>query len=108
MLGRCFHRAVMTRTFLDAIRECVRRHALLDAGDTVLAAVSGGADSVALLAALCELRDELRITVAVAHLDHGLRGGASAEDRTFVEALADRFGVPCHAERGDVPPGNVE
>lgn len=98
----------MARTFLDTVRDCIRRHALLTAGDTVLAAVSGGADSVALLFGLLELRGELGITVVAAHLDHGLRGAASTTDRTFVEALTRRFGVPCVAESAAVPSGNVE
>lgn len=98
----------MARTFLDAVRDGIRRHALLAPGDTVLAAVSGGADSVALLVGLLELREELGIGVAAAHLDHGLRGAESAADRAFVEALARGFGVPCLAESGTVPAGNLE
>lgn len=98
----------MARTFLDTVRDCIRRHALLAPDDTVLAAVSGGADSVALLFGLLELRAELGITVVAAHLDHGLRGAAGIADRTFVEVLARRFDVPCITESGAVPPGNVE
>lgn len=98
----------MTRTLLDSLREYARRHALLAPGDVVLTAVSGGADSVALLLALLELRTPLAITVAVAHLDHGLRGAAGAEDRAFVEALAHRHGVQCASAALTVPPGNVE
>jgi tRNA(Ile)-lysidine synthase len=98
----------MARTFLDAIREVVRRHGMLDPGDTVLAAVSGGADSVALLVGLLELRDALGITVVAAHLDHGLRGSESERDRAFVEALTRRYDVPCASEVTRLPPGNVE
>lgn len=98
----------MARTLLDTVRDCTRRYALLSPSDTVLAAVSGGADSVALLLALLALRGELGITVVAAHFDHGLRGAASTADRTFVEALARRFDVPCLAESGAVPAGNVE
>jgi tRNA(Ile)-lysidine synthase len=99
---------VMARTLLDSIRACVRRHAMLAPGDTVLAAVSGGADSVALLVALLELRATFRITVVAAHLDHGLRGAVSAADRAFVEDLARGYDVTCFSEVGQVPPGNVE
>lgn len=98
----------MARTFLDAVRDGIGRHALLAPGDTVLAAVSGGADSVALLVGLLELRDELGITVVAAHLDHGLRGAESRADRVFVESLARRYAVPCLAEAGTVPAGNLE
>jgi len=98
----------MVRTFLDTIRACVRRHDLLSSGDRVLAAVSGGADSVALLVGLLELRASLDITVVMAHLDHGLRGDESTRDRAFVAELARRYDVPSMIETGRVPPGNVE
>jgi tRNA(Ile)-lysidine synthase len=98
----------MARTLLETLRDCVRRHALVVPGDRVLAAVSGGADSVALLAALVDLRGELGITVAVAHLDHGLRGAASTGDRTFVETLARAHDLPCVSEATAIPPGNLE
>jgi tRNA(Ile)-lysidine synthase len=98
----------MARTLLDTLRASVRQHAMLEPGDRVLAAVSGGADSVALLIGLLELRDVLKITLVAAHLDHGLRGIESARDRAFVEDLARRYEVPCVSESVHVPPGNVE
>ncbi len=98
----------MARTFLDAVRAAVRRHEMLTRGDTVLAAVSGGADSVALLLGLLALRESFGISVVAAHLDHRLRGAESDGDRRFVEALTERLGVPCVVERATVPPGNLE
>jgi tRNA(Ile)-lysidine synthase len=98
----------MARTFLDAVRDGLSRHTLVAPGDTVLAAVSGGADSVALLVALLELRGELGIAVVAAHFDHGLRGAESTADRVFVESLARRYDVPCLVESGIVPAGNLE
>ncbi len=98
----------MARTLLETLRRCVARLDMIARGDTVLSAVSGGADSVALLSALLALRDDLGITVAAAHLDHRLRGPESARDRAFVEELARSHGVPCMSEAGEVPPGNVE
>jgi tRNA(Ile)-lysidine synthase len=58
------------------------------AGDRVAVAVSGGADSVALLELLLEARDRLGIVVSVAHFNHCLRGGESQADAEFVERLA--------------------
>jgi tRNA(Ile)-lysidine synthase len=104
----CFATSRMARAFLVTVREQLRRHAMVTPGDHVLAAVSGGADSVALLLGLLELREPLGIAVSVAHLDHRLRGAESARDRAFVEALAAAHGVPCVADAADVPAGNVE
>lgn len=98
----------MARTLLDALRVAVRRYDLLRPGDAVLVAVSGGADSVALLAALVEVRAELGVTLFAAHLDHGLRGVESAADRAHVEALAARLAVPLTVESVRLAPGNVE
>ncbi len=86
--------------FLDALR------AGLDAfdlkGRRVLAAVSGGADSVALLCGLAELCAELSLELGAAHLDHRLRGEESAADAVWVGELCDRFKIPCVIESRDV------
>jgi tRNA(Ile)-lysidine synthase len=66
----------------------IRRHNLLKPGDRVGVAVSGGADSVALLRLLLELRDELGVVLSVVHFNHQLRGAESDADQTFVEELA--------------------
>jgi hypothetical protein len=89
-------------TILETALGTIRRHAMARAGDRVLVAVSGGPDSVALLHVLRELASELPLELAVAHLDHGLRGRASEEDREFVGALAQELGLPFLAEREDV------
>ena len=78
---------------------------------SILVAVSGGADSVALLRGLLALRDQGPGTIHVAHMNHGLRGSEATEDQAFVEELCDTWGVPAHvgqtntrpvaAERGD-------
>src|SRR6266404_4327785 len=98
----------MARTLIDALRAAVRRYDLLRPGDSVLVAISGGADSVALLTALVEMRTELGITLSAAHLDHGLRGVESGADRAHVEALAARFAVPLTVAAVRLPPGNIE
>lgn len=88
--------------FLDQIRRTIDGNRLLDAGDSVLVAVSGGADSVVLLDLLVQLRKPYALELKVAHLDHGLRGEASDADRRFVEQLADSLGLPCHSAHRDV------
>ncbi|MBR3504022.1 MAG: tRNA lysidine(34) synthetase TilS [Clostridia bacterium] len=69
----------------------------------VLAAVSGGADSVALLSLLCELAGRGAIRLAAAHFEHGIRGGASRADAAFVRVLCEDWGVPLIEGRADVP-----
>ena len=64
-------------------------------------AVSGGADSTALLAALADLRESLGFKAVVLHVDHGLRPD-SHDDARFVEALAARFGLPCRTLRARI------
>ena len=64
-------------------------------------AVSGGADSTALLAALADLREALGFKAVVLHVDHGLRPD-SHDDARFVEALAARFGLPCRTLRARI------
>lgn len=72
--------------------------------DGVLAAVSGGADSVALLLELYELQRNGRISrLEAAHLHHGIRGAEADRDADFVRTLCERLDVPLWLERADVP-----
>jgi tRNA(Ile)-lysidine synthase len=80
---------------------------MLAGGETVLVAVSGGADSVALLATLIELAPAWRLTLHVLHVDHALRAD-SIRDADFVRALGARLGVPVDVERVQVGPGSLE
>jgi len=80
----------------------IRDSGLMRAGDRVAVAVSGGADSVALLRVLLELRAELGIVLAVAHFNHGLRAEESEADQAFVADLAHHYGLEFFARRGDV------
>ncbi len=73
------------------------------AGETVIVAVSGGCDSVALLHILLCLRAELGIELHVASLNHGLRGAAGQADVDFVGALARRWQLRCTLGNVDVP-----
>ncbi|MFO0957359.1 MAG: tRNA lysidine(34) synthetase TilS [Isosphaeraceae bacterium] len=76
--------------WLDRARRALREQE----GRTVVAAVSGGSDSVGLLRAADRLAGELRVRLIVAHLDHGARGEASEADARFVAELADRLKWP--------------
>ncbi len=78
------------------------RRGLLRAGERVCVAVSGGADPVALLRLLLEVREELGIVVSVAHFNHQLRGRASDADERFVAQLAAKHALEFFAEREDI------
>ncbi|MEK7751289.1 MAG: tRNA lysidine(34) synthetase TilS [Acidobacteriota bacterium] len=88
---------------LAQLQSTVRRHRLLPRGRRVLVAVSGGADSVALLLALHELAPRLGIRLTVAHLNHRIRGKAADRDAAFVRRLAHRIQLPVVVGRADVP-----
>jgi tRNA(Ile)-lysidine synthase len=77
------------------------RH-LFRAGERVAVAVSGGADSVALLVAMAESRAETGIVLSAIHVHHGLRGAEADGDAEFVAQLAKRLDVPLCVRRGDV------
>src|SRR5271157_3797007 len=80
----------------------IRERGLMRAGDRVCIAVSGGADSVALLRVLLELQAEMGIVLAVAHFNHRLRGVDSEADEAFVADLARHYGLKFFASRADV------
>ncbi len=67
----------------------------------MLVAVSGGADSTALLVGLAHLRRERGVTLTAAHLHHGLRGAEADADLAHVRALCDALAVPLIAARWD-------
>src|SRR3954470_5600231 len=76
---------------------------MLRPGDRLGIAVSGGADSVALLRAMLEVRCELGLVLSVVHIHHGIRGTEADADCAFVEALAQEHGLELHLFRADVP-----
>ncbi len=69
----------------------------------VLVALSGGADSVALLILLCRARDAGMLQLSAAHFDHMIRGAESRADAKFCQDLCARFDVPLALGRSDIP-----
>lgn len=63
--------------------------------EVIIAAVSGGADSAALLTALAKTARTISINVRCVHIQHNLRGKESKDDENFVRELCERFGIPC-------------
>lgn len=77
------------------VKEYAALHHLWEKGQRIMVAVSGGADSVALLHLLHGLAPILELELTVVHLDHGLRGQSSMDDACWVEALSGRLNIPC-------------
>ena len=93
--------AARLRRLEPILRRALAGPCALPRGARLLVAVSGGADSTALLVALAGLRSELGLELTAAHLHHGLRGAEADLDLRHVRALCRRLGVPLTAARWD-------
>ncbi len=87
----------------NSVLNTIRRFSLIEKGDTVTVALSGGADSVALLYSLYSLRDILGISVNAAHLNHSIRGEEAQRDADFVKTFCEKLGITLFYEKADVP-----
>lgn len=85
-----------------SIKNTIEQNGLIKSGYTVIAAVSGGADSVCLLDILYSLKDELGFSLECAHLNHNLRGAESDGDAEFVKQLCKGYGIKLHYKSVDV------
>ena len=90
---------------LNGLLSMIRRYEMLQPGDTVTCAVSGGADSVALLFGLYLLREKLQIDLRAAHFNHHLRGEESQRDEDFVRDFCAGYGIPLTVGQGNVVVG---
>ncbi len=100
--------SVLTGNLVARVAEIIPRYSMLSPGDRVGVAVSGGADSVALLHILHELTPSLGIELCVLHVNHQLRGPESDEDEAFVRQTAESLGLPVIVEQAPVGSGNLE
>jgi tRNA(Ile)-lysidine synthase len=82
-------------SFEKTIVYSLDHHDMLSPGETVLVAVSGGRDSIALMHALLALRARLQITIIIGHFNHGLRAQFADRDQRFVEGCAKKRGLRC-------------
>lgn len=86
----------------NKIDEAIKRYNMICRGDRILAALSGGADSVTLLHYLFIYKDILGITVEAAHVNHMLRGKEADRDELFCRSLCENMGIKLHVKRADV------
>ena len=88
----------------DKVLSTIKEYNMLPAGTSVLVALSGGADSMALLHILLELKDTLGIDrIEAAHFNHMIRGGEADRDEEFVKKSCEDLGVKLHVAKADVP-----
>ena len=87
---------------LEKVKKTICEKSLINRGDTVLCAVSGGADSVCLLRVMLALREEFDLKIAVANVNHMIRGEESDRDSDFVKNLCREYDVPCYCREYDV------
>ena len=90
---------------LNKMRTALRRYEMVSPGDTVICAVSGGADSMALLWGMFLLKEKLGFRLEAAHFNHGLRGAESDSDAEFVRKFCDFHDIPLHLGSGNVVSG---
>ncbi len=90
---------------LNELQKQLRAYDMLHPGDTLTCAVSGGADSMALLWAMYLLREKWGLRLSAAHFNHGLRGGESDADADFVRLFCDRYEIPLTVGSATVTPG---
>lgn len=88
---------------LSVVARNIKEHNLIASSRTAVVAVSGGADSVALLHVLLRLSQSMGFNIHVATLDHGIRGEAAERDVQHVQELANRWALPCTAGSANAP-----
>lgn len=85
------------------VLETIEKENMLKAGDRVLCAVSGGADSMALLCVLYELKEKLNIDIYAANVNHSIRGEEGDADSRFVKDFCEKNGIELFYEKADIP-----
>ncbi|MBR5152735.1 MAG: tRNA lysidine(34) synthetase TilS [Clostridia bacterium] len=88
---------------LDTLRKTIAKYQMLSPNETVLVAVSGGADSVCLLHGLKTIGKEWNLQIVAAHLNHKIRGKEAERDAEFVRKLCRAWRIPCYQKTVDVP-----
>ena len=90
---------------LNKLRAFSKEYGLISKGDSIVCAVSGGADSMALLWALYLLKEEWDLELSAAHFNHHLRGEESDRDEQFVRDFCAGYGIPLHVGSAQVAAG---
>ncbi|MCR5099747.1 MAG: tRNA lysidine(34) synthetase TilS [Butyrivibrio sp.] len=87
--------------FEERAYKYIKKYNMINDGDTILAGISGGADSVCLLLILCKIRERINFKLQVCHVNHGIRTDAS-NDADYVKKLCDERNIAFHLIEEDV------
>nr|WP_294370363.1 tRNA lysidine(34) synthetase TilS [uncultured Ruminococcus sp.] len=88
---------------LNRVTATVEKYGLLEKGDSVIVALSGGADSTALLSVLTSLKEKYNLSVYAAHINHNIRGEEAMRDENFCKILCKKFNTELFVKSVDVP-----
>ena len=87
---------------IQKVLQTIEKYSMLQKGDKVIAAVSGGPDSMSLLHMLSCLKEQLGITICAAHVNHCLRGAEADEDEEYVKNFCSENGIDFYSKRIDI------
>lgn len=86
----------------NLVERTIRKYDLINFGDKIIVALSGGADSVTLFHVLYSLREKYNITIYAAHVNHNLRGDEAKRDEDFCRSLCKKYGVEIFVKSADI------
>lgn len=87
----------------EAFLEYAEEKKLFGKNDKIIAAVSGGCDSSALLHLLVSIKDDMNLDIICAHVNHGIRGSEADRDEEYVKSIAEKYKVPFEVIHADIP-----
>lgn len=87
---------------INKVKHFIEKNKLLNKKDKVLVALSGGPDSICLLHILYSLKDDMKLEIGAAHINHMLRGDDALEDEIYVKEFCEKLGIPCYIDRIDI------
>ena len=87
---------------LDKVVNYIKENELIQQGDQILVALSGGPDSVCLLHILYELKDKFNLNLGAIHINHMLRGEEAEKDEKYIVKLCDELGIKHYVKRIDI------
>ena len=91
----------------EEVLKTIKKYNLINEEDSIVVGVSGGPDSICLLNILNNLKDELKIKLFVAHINHMIREVAD-EETEYVKSFCDKLGIECYVKKADIPKLSVE